>query len=94
MNSKRNQTIAIARFLIYKSQLNQKLDGMSDEEYLKNPVGLEVGQYVEDLMKYCPESAVDKVLRNQDGLITRLGEKYLTVLANMSYEVEGVEVHA
>lgn len=94
MGSKRNQTIAIARFLMYKSQLSQKLDGMSDEEYLKNPVGLEVGQYVEDLMKYCPETTVDKVLRNQEGLITRLGEKYLTVLANMPYDEEGAEVYA
>ena len=94
MNSKRNQTIAIARFLIYKSQLNKRLDDMNDTEYLKNPVGLEVGQYVEDLLKYCPEDTVDKVLRNQIGLITRLGEEYLTVLANMPYDEEGVKVHA
>ena len=94
MGSKRNQTIAIARFLIYKSQLNKRLDDMSDEEYLKNPVGLDVGQYVEDLLKYCPEDTVDKVLRNQSGLITRLGEEYLTVLANMPYDEEGVKVHA
>ena len=31
MNSKRNQTIAIARFLMYKHSLNQQLDGMTDE---------------------------------------------------------------
>ena len=34
MNSKRNQTIAIARFLMYKHSLNQQLDGKTDEEYL------------------------------------------------------------
>lgn len=33
MSSKRNQTIAIARFLMYKSGLNRQLDGMSDEDY-------------------------------------------------------------
>ena len=63
MSSKRNQTIAIARFLMYKSGLNRQLAGMSDEDYLKNPIGLDVGQYVDDLMKYCPESTVDPVLR-------------------------------
>lgn len=93
MKSKRNQTIAIARFLSYKAQLNARLDGMSDEDYLKNPIGLDVGQYVEDLMKYCPEETVDKVLRNQDGLIARLGEQYLVLLANMPYE-EGVIEYA
>ena len=34
MSSKRNQTIAIARFLMYKHGLNQQLEGMTDEEYL------------------------------------------------------------
>ena len=43
MTNKRNQTIAIASFLAYKAQLNAKLDGMNDTDYLKNPVGLEVG---------------------------------------------------
>ena len=52
MNSKRNQTIAIARFLIYKHSLNQQLDGMTDEEYLAHPIGLDVGEYVRDLMRY------------------------------------------
>ena len=93
MDNKRNQTIAIARFLAYKSHVNTVLDGMSDDEYVKNPVGLDVGRYVEDLMKYCPESTVDKVLRNQSGLITRLGEEYLIILANMPYE-EGVSINA
>ncbi len=55
MNSKRNQTIAIARFLMYKHSLNQQLDGMTDEEYLADPIGLDVGSYVKDLMRYCPE---------------------------------------
>lgn len=45
MSSKRNQTIAIARFLMYKYGLNQQLEGMTDEEYLAHPIGLEVGQY-------------------------------------------------
>ena len=31
MNSKRNQTIAIARFLMYKYRLNQQLEGMTAE---------------------------------------------------------------
>ena len=38
MNSKRNQTIAIARFLMYKHNLNQQLEGMTDEEYLADPI--------------------------------------------------------
>ena len=53
MNSKRNQTIAIARFLMYKHNLNQQLEGMTDEEYLADPIGLDVGSYVKDLMRYC-----------------------------------------
>lgn len=53
MSSKRNQTITIARFLMYKYGLNQQLEGMTDEEYLAHPIGLDVGQYVADLMKYC-----------------------------------------
>ena len=87
--NKRNQTIAIARFLVYKAQLNTWLDGMSDEDYMKNPVGVDVSFYIDDLMKYCPEETVDKVLKNQDGLIARLTENYLSVLASMPYE-EGV----
>lgn len=90
---KRNQTIAIARFLAYKAQLNARLDGMSDEDYMKNPVGLDVGLYMEDLMKHCPEETVDKVLKNQDGLIARLTENHLSVLASMPYE-EGVMQNA
>lgn len=86
MGSKRNQTIAIARFLAYKSNLNRQLDGMSEEEYLKNPLGLDVGPYVEDLMKYCPENTVDTVLRHQDMLISRLGDQYLSVIAFLPYD--------
>ena len=93
MSRKRNQTIAIARFHSYKLQLNSRLENMTDEEYLENPIGLDVGQYVEDLMKYCTEETVDKVLRNQDGLIARLGESYLILLSNMPYE-EGVVEYA
>lgn len=37
MSSKRNQTIAIARFLMYKYGLNQQLEGMTDEEYMAHP---------------------------------------------------------
>ena len=66
MSSKRNQTIAIARFLMYKYGLNQQLEGMTDEEYLAHPIGLDVGQYVADLMKYCPEHIVDQVMEHQD----------------------------
>lgn len=89
MSSKRNQTIAIARFLMYKSGLNRQLDGMSDEDYLKNPIGLDVGQYVDDLMKYCPESTVDTVLRHQDDMIRCLGEEYLSVIAYMPFDENG-----
>ena len=81
MSSKRNQTIAIARFLMYKYGLNQQLEGMTDEEYLAHPIGLEVGQYVADLMKYCPEHIVDQVMEHQDALLRRMGTDYLTVIA-------------
>ena len=86
MSSKRNQTIAIARFLMYKHGLNQQLEGMTDEEYLAHPIGLDVGQYVADLMKYCPEHIVDQVMEHQDALLRRLGTDYLTVIAYMPYE--------
>ena len=89
MSSKRNQTIAIARFLMYKYGLNQQLEGMTDEEYLAHPIGLDVGQYVADLMKYCPESTVDTVLRHQDDMIRRLGEGYLSVIAYMPFDENG-----
>lgn len=62
---------------------------MSDEDYLKNPIGLDVGQYVDDLMKYCPESTVDTVLRHQDDMIRRLGEDYLSVIAYMPFDENG-----
>jgi len=86
MSSKRNQTIAIARFLMYKYGLNQQLEGMTDEEYMAHPIGLDVGQYVADLMKYCPEHIVDQVMEHQDALLRRLGTDYLTVIAYMPYE--------
>jgi hypothetical protein len=86
MKSKRNQTIAIARFLVYKNNLNKQLEGMTDEAYMKNPLGVDVGQYVDDLMKYCPETTVDTVLRHQDDLILRIDEEYLSIIAFMSYE--------
>ena len=78
MNSKRNQTIAIARFLMYEARpfLNQQLDGMTDEEYLADPIGLDVGSYVKDLMRYCPENVVDQVMEHQDALLRRLGTDY------------------
>ena len=86
MGSKRNQTIAIARFLAYKLNINKRLSGMSEEDYLKNPVGFEVGRYIEDLMKYCPEETVDAVLEHQQEIIMRLGEDQLSVLAFMPYD--------
>ncbi len=86
MGSKRNQTIAIARFLAYKNNLNQQLDGISDEDYLKNPLGLDVGQYVDDMIKYCPDSTVDTVMQHQGDLILRLGEQYLSIIAFMPYD--------
>lgn len=89
MSSKRNQTIAIARFLMYKHGLNQQLEGMTDEEYLAHPIGLDVGQYVADLMKHCPEHIVDQVMEHQDALLRRLGTDYLTVIAYMPYEEDG-----
>ena len=92
MGSKRNQTIAIARFLAYKNDLNKRLEAMTDEQYMKKPIGLEVGQYVEDLLKYCPESTVDTVLKHQDDLIFRLGEDYLSIVAFMPY-AEGGGIH-
>ncbi len=30
-------------FLMYKYGLNQQLEGMTDEEYLAHPIGLDVG---------------------------------------------------
>ena len=89
MNSKRNQTIAIARFLMYKHSLNQQLDGMTDEEYLADPIGLDVGSYGKDLMRYCPENVVDQVMEHQDALLRRLGTDYLSVIAFMPYEEDG-----
>ena len=65
---------------MYKYGLNQQLEGMTDEEYLAHPIGLEVGQYVADLMKYCPEHIVDQVMEHQDALLRRLGTDYLTVM--------------
>ena len=90
---KRNQIIAIARFLAYKAQLNALLDGMSEEDYMKNPIGLDVRFYIDDLMKYCSEETVDKVLKNQDGFITRLDMGHLSMLSSMPYE-EGVVPNA
>lgn len=74
MNSKRNQTIAIARFLMYKHSLNQQLDGMTDEEYLADPIGLDVGSYVKDLMRYCPENVVDQVMEASGRAFEAAGE--------------------
>jgi hypothetical protein len=86
MKSKRNQTIAIARFLVYKNNLNTQLDGMTDEEYMRNPLGIDVGQYVDDLMKYCSEATVNTVLRHQEDLILRIDEEYLSIIAFMPYD--------
>ena len=83
MNSKRNQTIAIARFLMYKHNLNQQLEGMTDEEYLADPIGLDVGSYVKDLMRYCPENVVDQVMEHQDALLRRLRRNPLRLAGTM-----------
>ena len=74
---------------MYKHGLNQQLEGMTDEEYLAHPIGLDVGQYVADLMKYSPEHIVDQVMEHQDALLRRLGTDYLTVIAYMPYEEDG-----
>ena len=84
--NKKNQTIAIARYLAYKINLRNRLDGMSDEDYEKNPIGLDVGQYIDDLMKYCPESTVDNVINNYKSMIMRLGEEQINILAFMPFE--------
>ena len=89
MSSKRDQTIASARFLMYKYELNNQLEGLTAEEYLADPIGLNGGEYVADLMKYCPEHIVDQVMEHQDALLRRLGTDYLTVIAYMPYEEDG-----
>jgi len=93
MGNKRNQVIAIARFLAYKAELNKQIENMSEEQYMQNPVGLDVGQYVEDMMKYCTEHTVDTVLKNQDEMIARLGMEYLSAIAFMPY-IDGGETYA
>jgi len=93
MGNKRNQVIAIARFLAYKAELNKQIENMSEEQYMQNPVGLDVGQYVEDMMKYCTEHTVDTVLKNQNEMIARLGMEYLSAIAFMPY-VDGGETYA
>lgn len=93
MGNKRNQVIAIARFLAYKAELNKQIENMSEEQYMQNPVGLDVGQYVEDMMKYCTEHTVDTVLKNQNEMIARLGIEYLSAIAFMPY-IDGGETYA
>ena len=83
------EEMEIGGFLMYKYGLNQQLEGMTDEEYMAHPIGLDVGQYVADLMKYCPEHIVDQVMEHQDALLRRLGTDYLTVIAYMPYEEDG-----
>ena len=93
MVNRRNQVVSIARFLAYKADLNLEMDNMSDEEYLNNPIGLDVGLYVEAMMKYCPEHIMDSVLKNQDEMIVRLGMEYLVAVAFLPY-VDGGETNA
>lgn len=93
MNNKSNQVIAIARFLAYKSNLNKQLENMTEEQYYKNPAGLEVGKYIQDMMKYCPEQTVDTVLKNQHKMIERLGVEYLRLVAIMEF-ADGSEINA
>ena len=52
-------------------------------------IGLDVGSYVKDLMRYCPENVVDQVMEHQDALLRRLGRDYLSVIAFMPYEEDG-----
>lgn len=89
MVNRRNQVVSIARFLAYKADLKLKMDNMSDEEYSNNPIGLDVGLYVEAMMKYCPEHTVDSVIKNQDEMISRLGMEYLVVVVFMPYVAGG-----
>ena len=68
MNSKRNQTIAIARFLMYKHNLNQQLEGMTDEEYLADPIEelYLSGGRLEDIRNYSftiPDAVVSVLIR-------------------------------
>ncbi|TWH59298.1 hypothetical protein DesLBE_3673 [Desulfitobacterium sp. LBE] len=93
MRNKRNQVISIARFLAYKSDLKFKMENMTEDEYLNNPIGLDVGQYIDDMLKYCPEQTVDSVLKYQNEMISRLGMEYLVVVAFMTY-VGGGESNA
>ncbi len=93
MSNKSNQVIAIARFLAYKSNLNKQLENMTEEQYYKKPVGLEVGSYIQDMMKYCPEQTVDIVLKNQSRMIERLSVEYLSLIANMEF-ADGSEINA
>lgn len=90
MVNRRNQVIAIARFLAYKADLRNQMDNMTEEQYMQNPIGLDVGKYVEDLMKYCTEHTVDDVLKNQDKMIERLGVSYLSTIAFIPYSEGGV----
>ena len=90
MGDKRNQVIAIARFLAYKADLKMKMENMTEEEFMRNPIGMDVGEYVEDMMKYCTEHTVDTVLKNQEEMISRLGIEYLEVISFLPY-VEGGE---
>ena len=89
MRNKRNQVIAIARFLAYKADLRIKMENMTEDEYLNNPIGLDVGQYIDDMLKNCPEDTVDSVIKNQDEMISRLGMEYLVVVAFMPYVAGG-----
>lgn len=93
MRNKRNQVISIARFLAYKADLKFKMENMTEDEYLNNPIGLDVGKYIDDMLKYCPEQIVDSVLKYQDEMISRLGMEYLVVVAFMPY-VDGGESNA
>lgn len=93
MRNKRNQMIAIARFLAYKTNVNEQIKNMTEDQYMQNPVGMEVGKYIEDMMKYCPEHIVDRVLKNQEKMIAILNMDYLRIMAFMPY-IDGGEIHA
>ena len=89
MSSKRNQTIARARVMMYKDGVDQTLEDMTEEEYLAHANGVDGGKYLADQKKYCPENIVDQVMEHQDDLLRSVGTDELTVIAYMPYEEDG-----
>lgn len=73
----------------------EKIEALTQQMLQQEPmpqtedIGLDVGSYVKDLMRYCPENVVDQVMEHQDALLRRLGTDYLSVIAFMPYEEDG-----